>query len=79
MKNIDYDVFEITVYIVCIFSLIISVAKCSNDHDKKEWNNGYCECGGQYEYEQAVGHQFRTSYIYKCDNCGRRIEVWEER
>lgn len=58
-----------------ILAVCIGVVKCSREQDEKEWNNGYCECGGHFEYEQAVGHQYSTSYIYKCDNCGRRIEV----
>lgn len=44
--------------------------------DKTEYNNGACqECGGHLEYEQAVGHEYFTTYIYKCENCGKRIEL----
>lgn len=44
--------------------------------DRIEYNNGACqECGGHLEYEQAVGHQYFTTYIYKCENCGKRIEL----
>lgn len=79
MKDTTFDIIEIILWIAFIIGVIIGVAKCSKEHDEKEWNNGYCECGGHFEYEQAVGHQYRTSYIYKCDSCGKRIEVWEER
>ena len=48
-------------------------------HDSKLWNNGYCDCGGRWEYEQAVGHKSTTSYIYVCDKCGNRIEISEMR
>ena len=48
-------------------------------HDSKVWNNGYCTCGGKWEYEQAVGHRGSTSYIYVCDKCGNRIEISEIR
>lgn len=73
------NIISIILFIMFIVILIVSAAKCSNDEYEKKWNNGYCECGGHWQYEQAVGHQYRTTYIYKCDNCGRRIEVWKER
>lgn len=38
------------------------------------WNDGYCECGGKWEYQQAIGHRYSTSYLYKCDKCGRMVE-----
>ena len=45
--------------------------------DKTEYNNGACQvCGGHLEYEQAVGHQYGTTYMYKCENCGKRIELY---
>lgn len=68
-------VFDI-VGIIGIIAVIILLAKCSNNKDVLAWNNGYCECGGHWVYEQAVGHRMRTSYIYKCDKCGKILEVW---
>ena len=42
------------------------------------YNNGSCKnCGGHYVFQTAVGHQYSTSYIYKCDKCGDLIEVTE--
>lgn len=79
MKDTVFDVIQIILLLVFILGLIIGMVKCSKEHDEKEWNNGYCECGGHFEYEQAVGHQYRTSYIYECDSCGKHIEVWQER
>lgn len=64
---------------IFILGVIYGAVKCSNDQEEKEWNNGYCECGGHYEYQQAVGHQYKTSYIYECDSCGKIIELWEKR
>ena len=62
-----------------LFNALDTVASCLTVFtymiESAKWNNGYCECGGHWEYEQAVGHQYSTSYIYRCDNCGKRIEV----
>ena len=79
MKDTVFDIIQIIISIVFILGLIIGAVKCSKEQDEKEWNNGYCECGGHFEYKQAVGHNYRTSYIYECDSCGKHIEVWQER
>lgn len=79
MKDTVFGIIQIILFMAFIGGVIVGATKCLNEHDEKEWNNGYCECGGHFEYEQAVGHQYRTSYIYKCDSCGRRIEIWIER
>ncbi len=79
MKDRFFDIGYIILWFAFIISVIICAAKCSIAQDEKKWNNGYCECGGHYVYEQAVGHQNFTSYIYECDSCGRHIELWNER
>ena len=53
-----------------IFGAILSIKK-----DNQLWNNGYCECGGKYEYEQAIGTRYGTDYIYKCTMCDKRIQL----
>ncbi len=41
-----------------------------------EYNGGICpRCGGTFVYQQAVGHRYSTNYIYKCDKCGKTIEI----
>jgi hypothetical protein len=51
---------------ICIVLLIIFCY-----YRESKWNNGYCECGGKWEYQQAIGHQYTTNYQYKCDKCGK--------
>lgn len=59
---------------IIILFIIIAVI-CIISH-KPQHSNGICtECGGQYEFVQAVGHKFDTSYIYKCNECGKIIET----
>jgi len=44
--------------------------------DVAKYNNGICsECGGNYEYKQAVGTNSDTGYIYICDNCKNLIQL----
>ena len=77
MKYIIGDILAVLIVLVLLFALVVGLTKCSNDMDAAKWNNGYCDCGGHWRYEQAVGHQYGTSYIYSCDECGKRIEIGE--
>lgn len=60
--------------IIAIF--IIFICRCMNDTG---WNNGHCSCGGNWVYQQAVGHRYETMYLYECDKCGRTYEFFEKR
>lgn len=75
MKDTVYDIIQVILGFAFIVGVCIGAVKCSREQGIKEWNNGYCECGGHWVYEQAVGHQYHTTYIYRCDECGKRIEV----
>ena len=67
--------------LIIIFAVIIIILIAIYGHEyeknKSEWNNGYCSCGGHWEYEQSVEDGDNTTYIYHCDNCGKTIEVEE--
>ena len=39
-----------------------------SNHDR--WNNGYCECGGQYQFSSATNYRGSKDYYYTCDECG---------
>jgi len=59
--------------------LLVILAVCwfaSKVWSADKYNNGVCEaCGGQYVYQQAVGHRYSTEYIYICDKCGHMIQI----
>lgn len=41
-----------------------------------KYNGGICKlCGGNYVFQNAVGHRYETNYVYICDKCGNMIEV----
>lgn len=63
-----WDVLKGPIIFIVIISLILFI---TFSNENSIWNNGYCSCGGKWEYRQAVGHQAVTNYIYKCDTCGR--------
>lgn len=45
--------------------------------DVAKYNDGICsECGGSYQYKQAIGTNSNTGYIYICDNCKNLIQLY---
>lgn len=48
---------------MCIVAILILLALLFGCHlsNDAEWNDGKCSCGGSWQYEQAVGHQFYTA------------------
>lgn len=75
-SDIAIGLFGVLFTIVVIGLIIFGLAKLEYKDDMHKWNDGICTvCGGEYEYEQAVGHKSRTTYIYRCEQCGHMIEV----
>lgn len=63
---------------ICI-AILVLIKGCTAVNDDKVWNNGHCSCGGEWVYEQAIGHRYDTDYIYRCNQCGIRYEFDEMR
>jgi len=80
MRDILPEIIVIVLIVLLCVVFAFGVNKATIKHDDKLWNGGHCDnCGGTWEYEQAVGHRTSTSYIYVCKNCGKRIEIYEVR
>lgn len=78
--EIDIYFLIIAIYVIFIGACFIASVfgdKYQEKKDLKMWNNGYCTCGGQWVYEQAVEHRYGTSFMYHCDNCNNYIELKE--
>ena len=79
MKDLIEAIFGVILFTVVIIAIIMGIANyCDHRQYKKDvvtWNNGYCQCGGEWEYQQAVGHQVSTEYIYKCNKCNTLFET----
>jgi hypothetical protein len=79
MRDILGEIMGIVFIVVLCVVFCLVISTLITDHDDKLWNGGHCTCGGNWEYEQAVGHRTSTTYIYICDGCGKRIEISEMR
>lgn len=54
------------------FGIIIH-SKHVHENDINTYNNGICECGGNYEfinYTQGYGNQ---AYVFQCDSCNKIV------
>ena len=86
-EDIKESLFYSSIPILFIFLMIILFIADSKA-DKKAWNNGFCECGGRWEYVDILhnvnyvkdyGYQDNKKYIYKCNKCGKMHEFNELR
>ena len=72
---------------VLIFGMFIGGVVWSVANDNTVWNDGYCTCGGKWEYvdtEKTVHGtdgdiHTTTQYVYKCDGCGKMHKFLELR
>ena len=69
----DWDEFIVPLIMLAIVIIIVFVTHLVN---VSQWNDGYCSCGGRWVYQEAVGHEYSTNYIYKCDKCGKIKEFY---
>ena len=73
MKDVIIAILGLILFVI---GLIFICDYCEDKHDENVWNNGMCQCGGTFEYQQAVGHYYSTNYVYKCNKCGDIIELY---
>jgi len=81
----DLKGFHIAIVLFALLLIIICILGWKEE--KKIWNDGFCECGGRWEYMTTSDHIFKTDsgyqidkrYIYKCNKCGKMHEFGELR
>lgn len=63
-------------FIVIVIAILIVLFIVESCIGADKYNNGICKlCGGNYVFQNAVGHRWSTDYVYVCDKCGNLIEV----
>lgn len=69
------------IVVVILGVIFASFAVIYSERAKVEvYNNGVCkQCGGKYEYLQAIGHRDYTTYLYRCRQCGKMLELSQAR
>ena len=62
-------IIAILVALAIAFGFAIIIYK-NHEENHDRWNNGYCECGGQYQFSSATNWRGSKNYYYTCDKCG---------
>lgn len=74
----DSDIKVKLIFVLLLLFILFLFNEIRGCDGNNQYNNGYCPCGGHWQYQQAIGrgkYNEYTDYIYKCDKCGRIIEV----
>ena len=82
MKNLknknDKEIVRLLWLVSIILILLYIIAKPTITKIKNEhtYNHGVCtECGGYYEFISAAKNTNIAYYYYKCNKCGKLIEI----
>lgn len=72
----DIDIIILTlgaimISMVVVFMVVLGFGYMEYRYDSRKWNNGYCSCGGKWEYNQPMACDSGILYLYQCDTCGR--------
>lgn len=43
--------------------------------EERIWNDGYCNCGGEWEFRNAARSRNVTRYYWECNSCKSIIET----
>jgi hypothetical protein len=79
MSDIFADIAGVCMIIAVVILLCVGLESCGNYVSNEKWNNGYCSCGGKWVYDQPIGHQYSTYFLYECDKCGKTEEFTKKR
>ena len=61
--------------IIALLIVLLAIITISYKIDRDKYNNGICRnCGGTLIYQQAIGHKYSTSYMFKCNKCHKMYE-----
>lgn len=59
-----------------MFGLIVGICSCEIMIDTNAWNDGICDCGGNFEFSNATHRKNGGNfYYYICDECGYVIKT----
>ena len=78
LKDISFKL-KIAIFVIApiVFGVVGGgLYSFSFNHDIQEWNNGYCECGGEFKLKDIESYnKNRIVYFYECEDCENVIQV----
>lgn len=76
MKTIIQSIAITLAVFAGIFALAFGICSLESAADAVVWNNGKCQCGGEFEFSNATHRKNGGNfYYYECVNCGKVIET----
>ena len=72
-KTWSEKIIAILIAVAIAFGLATLIYK-EAEGNRNRWNNGYCECGGEYQFSSATNYRGSKDYYYTCDKCGHTEE-----
>lgn len=61
--------------IIVLLIILLVITVISHTIDRNNYNDGVCQnCNGTLIYQQAIGHKYTTSYVFKCNKCHQLYE-----
>jgi len=64
----------ITVVIIAVILFGCNIHyKHAHENDIKAYNNGICECGGNYKFINYTDGQIRDTFVFQCDSCNKIV------
>lgn len=79
MKRFESDSTGVGTSIAILVIVILLIFGVTVLINTSKWNNGRCFCGGEWVYDQAIGHNSWTGYLYHCNKCGKVIELYNKK
>lgn len=75
--NSKFKIWTITVFVwILSGGLFFVFIYGQSEYENSLWNNGKCSvCQGNWVFTNASHGKYDVFYYYKCDNCGRVIEL----
>jgi hypothetical protein len=68
------------VMLLLLILLLIGIDRIDYSYRNSKYNDGiHMSDGGNWVYQQAVGHNHYTTYLYECDICGETLELENKR
>lgn len=76
MKTIIQTLGSCLLALAIMVGLVIIICAGESAMDASVWNDGICQCGGEFEFSNATHRKNGGNfYYYICNNCGKVIET----
>lgn len=68
-------IFLVIIVIIIAPAIIVGNICVKHEHEKdiNTYNNGICECGGNYKFINYTDGHIRDTFVFQCDSCNKIV------